>query len=211
MNAPKRRMLHRLQRLLPEGLIADAAWFSRMGYSTALRARYLEGGWLERLARGVFRRPLYRPGLGGAAPLIWQHVVVSLQAVMEHPVAVGGRTALELAGLAHYASRRGLREVHLYGDRPAPGWLGGLPIEANFVFHNARRLFPTSRSPMPPKLSRQSSVEGGPLRRHRSTRASTGTSSATAVGRLSSPHRNGRFWSSWTRFRRERPSIRPTC
>lgn len=134
-------MLNRLQRLLPEGLLADAPWFTRMGYSNALRARYLEGGWLERLARGVFRRPLHRPGLDGAAPLLWQHVVVSLQAVMEHPVAVGGRTALELAGLAHYASRRGLREVHLYGDRPAPGWLGRLPIETNFVFHNARRLF----------------------------------------------------------------------
>ena len=134
-------MLNRLQRLLPEGLLADAAWLSRMGYSSALRARYLEGGWLERVARGVFRRPLYRPGLNSAEALAWQHLVVSLQTVMEHPVAVGGRTALELSGLAHYASRRGLREVHLYGDRPVPGWLGRLPIETDFVFHNARRLF----------------------------------------------------------------------
>ena len=134
-------MLNRLQRLLPEGLLADAAWLTRMGYSRSLRARYRAGGWLEPVARGVFRRPPHRPGLDGAAPLRWQHVVVSLQTVMEHPMAVGGRTALELAGFAHYTSRSGLREVHLYSDESAPGWLGKLPIETNFVFHNARRLF----------------------------------------------------------------------
>ena len=156
MTTPRRQMLNRLHRLLPEGLLADAAWFTRMGYSNALRARYLGGGWLERVARGVFRRPLHRPGLNGAAPLLWQHVVVSLQTVMEHPMAVGGRTALEVSGLAHYASRRGLLEVHLYGDRAAPGWLGRLPIETNFVFHNARRLF--SKEPIADALEARKAV-----------------------------------------------------
>lgn len=140
MNIQKRSMLNRLQRLLPEGLLADAPWFNRMGYSGSLRARYLASGWLESVARGVYRRPAHRPGLEAAVPLRWQHVVVSLQTVMESPLAVGGRTALELAGLAHYTSS-GLREVHLYGDRPVPGWLRRLPIETDFVFHNARRLF----------------------------------------------------------------------
>ena len=134
-------MLNHLQRLLPEGLLADAAWFSRTGYSSSLRGRYVAGGWLEPVARGVFRRPPHRPGLEGTAPLRWQHVVVSLQMVMERPVTVGGRTALELAGFGHYVSSRGPREIHLYGDEPAPGWLGKLPIETTFVFHNARRLF----------------------------------------------------------------------
>ena len=30
-----------MQRSLPEGLLADAAWFTRMGYSSSLRSRYL--------------------------------------------------------------------------------------------------------------------------------------------------------------------------
>ena len=55
-------MLNRLHRLL-EGLVADAAWFSRMGYPSSLRSRYLASGWLQPVARGVFRRPLHKPGL----------------------------------------------------------------------------------------------------------------------------------------------------
>lgn len=53
---------------------------------------------------------------------------------------VGGRTALELHGFAHYMSSSGSREVHLYGDESVPGWLKKLPIETPFVFHNARKL-----------------------------------------------------------------------
>ena len=141
MSSQKRLLLNRLQRLLPEGLVADAAWLTRMGYPSSLRGRYVASGWLQPVARGVFRRPLHRPGLDRAVPLRWQHVVVSLQMVLERPIVVGGRTALELAGFAHYASGGGPREVHLYGDEPAPGWLAKLPIETVFVFHNGRKLF----------------------------------------------------------------------
>ena len=135
-------MLNRLHRLLPEGLVADAAWFTRMGYPSSLRSRYLAGGWLQPVTRGVFRRPLHKPGVdGAAAPLRWQHVVISLQMVLERPIVVGGRTALELDGFSHYLSSGGPREVHLYGDERAPGWIGKLPMETPFVFHNARKLF----------------------------------------------------------------------
>ena len=90
----------------------------------------------------MLRRPLRKLGLEDTtAPLRWQHVVISLQMVLERPVAVGERTALELNGFAHYMPSEGPREVHLYGDEPAPGWLGKLPIVAPFVFHNARKLF----------------------------------------------------------------------
>ena len=203
-------MLNRLQRLLPEGLLADAAWFTRMGYSGSLRARYLASGWLESVAWGVYRRPAHRPGLEATTPLRWQHVVVSLQAVMESPVAVGGRTALELAGLAHYTSS-GLREVHLYGDRPVPGWLGRLPIETDFVFHNARRLFRDEPVAHALQALRAVLQGGGTAAGNRSMGACNGSFSAMATGHSCSPPRNGRFWSCWTSFRRGRPSIRPTC
>ena len=135
-------MLNQLQRLLPEGLLADTAWLTRMGYTSSLRSRYVSSGWLQPVTRGVFRRPLHRPGIKHAeAPLRWQHVVISLQMVLGHPVAIGGRTALELEGFAHYVSSAEPAEIHLYGDDATPGWLGKLPIETSFVFHNARKLF----------------------------------------------------------------------
>ncbi len=141
-------MLNRLQRLLPEGMLADAAWLTAAGYSSSLRSRYVASGWLQSVARGVFQRPLHRPGFDeSTVPLSWQKVVISLQSLMECPVVVGGRTALEMSGFGHYASSSGPREIHLYGDEAAPGWLHKLPVENAFVFHNARKLFRTEAIP----------------------------------------------------------------
>ena len=133
MGTGRNKKLNHLQRLLPEGLVVEANWLERQGYSSALRNRYLANGWLERPARGVYRRP------GGK--LLWQHVVISLQTLLEVPVIVGGRTALELHGFSHYVSRANAREIHLYGDYPLPGWVGKLDLGVEFVFHNAKRLF----------------------------------------------------------------------
>ena len=127
--------LNRLQRLLPDGLLGDARWLSEQGYSTQLRSRYLAAGWLERVGRGVYKRP-------SAMPVHWQQVVASLQMVLGRGVAVGGRSALELHGYEHYLSPRGPRRVHLYGDAPPPGWLRDID-GPQFVHHNVRRLFPS--------------------------------------------------------------------
>jgi Transcriptional regulator, AbiEi antitoxin, Type IV TA system/Transcriptional regulator, AbiEi antitoxin N-terminal domain len=137
----KQYKLNRLQRSLPEGLIADAAWLEKNGYSRALRNKYVGRGWLDQVARSVYRRPA--PALQGAArqeSLRWQSVVVSLQTLLGRPYTVGGRTALELQGLAHYLPV-GHHEIHLYGTRKPPGWIFSLKLDARFVFHNSDRLF----------------------------------------------------------------------
>src|SRR5580704_8628100 len=128
--------LNSLQRSLPEGLIVDAAWLERHGYSRALRKKYVTRGWLDQVVRGVYRRPA--PKLQES--LRWQAVVISLQTLLGRPYTVGGRTALELQGFAHYLSGRH-REIHLYGVGKPPGWLSKLHLEDQFVFHNAERLF----------------------------------------------------------------------
>jgi hypothetical protein len=128
--------LNSLQRSLPEGLIVDAAWLEMHGYSRALRKKYVTRGWLDQVVRGVYRRPA--PKLQES--LRWQAVVISLQTLLGHPYTVGGRTALELQGFAHYLSGRH-REIHLYGTGKPPGWLSKLHLEDQFVLHNADRLF----------------------------------------------------------------------
>lgn len=137
MDVQRAAKLNRLQWLMPEGLVVDAAWLEARGYSRGLRSLYLTSGWLEQPTRGSYRRP------GGK--LLWQHVVVSLQGLLQHPVVVGGRTALELHGFSHYASWNGPREIHLYGDRPLPGWVLKLALDQRLVFHNVKRLFRTHR------------------------------------------------------------------
>ena len=146
--------LNRLQRLLPDGLLADARWLTERGYPSPLRARYLAGGWLERVGRGVFRRPAPRP-------VHWQQAVASLQILHGRNVTVGGRTALELEGYAHYLSRHGPREIHLYGDEKPPTWLGALAGAPGFVAHNARRLFRSGSAAEAMTTFRTSLDQGG--------------------------------------------------
>jgi hypothetical protein len=67
--------------------------------------------------------------------------VISLQSLLETPVIVGGRTALELHGFSHYLSAEGMREVYLYGDNPLPGWVNKLDFNLSFVSRNAKKLF----------------------------------------------------------------------
>lgn len=128
----KERKLNQLEQALPEGLLVDAAWLQKHGYSTSLRSQYVSAGWLEQPVRRVYRRP--RGSLG------WQQVVISLQTLLEYPLVVGGRTALELQGFAHYLTHD-TAAVHLYGRKPPPKWLYKLPLDVRFVFHNDRKLF----------------------------------------------------------------------
>jgi hypothetical protein len=129
--------LNWLQLHLPEGLLVDAAWLQRHGYSSALRVKYTSHGWLEQVTRGVYRRP----SADKSEALRWQYAVISLQMLLDSSFAVGGRTALELHGFAHYLSAK-TREVHLYGTEKPPGWASKLKLDARLVFHRAERLFP---------------------------------------------------------------------
>lgn len=118
-------------------MVADAAWLERHGYSSALRSQYVRAGWLNSPARRVYRR--------GRGTLTWQQVVLSLQQLKCLSLTVGGRTALERQGYAHYLSANE-REVHLYGPVRPPSWLTSLPLEVTFHWHNSQRLFPNHDS-----------------------------------------------------------------
>lgn len=133
MTMPIKGKLNRLEKILPEGLLVDAGWLEREGYSRALRSQYVSAGWLEQPARGVFRRSRGTVG--------WEQVVISLQTLLGQPVSVGGRSALELQGYAHYLSHA-QKAVHLYSDGKLPSWLHKLPLEQHFITHNRLRLFP---------------------------------------------------------------------
>ena len=142
MSIQNQEKLNRLQRSLPEGLVADAAWLEKNGYSGALRKKYVVHGWLDRVARGVYRRPAPELASKAEKGVPWESVVISLQTLLKAHFAVGGRTALDLQGFAHYLSAAPQREVHLYGMDRRPGWVLKLNLESRFVFHNAKRLFP---------------------------------------------------------------------
>lgn len=113
--------------------MVNGAWLEAKGFASNLRAYYVKNGWLQQPTRGVYRRTRGAPS--------WQQVVISLQTILAYsPLLVGGRTALELQGYAHYLSQT-VREVHLYGPKAPPGWVHKLGLEQRFVYHNDRTLF----------------------------------------------------------------------
>lgn len=132
MLRPTQRPLNRLERELPEGILVDTAWLKKHGYSRQLLSHYVGAGWLEQPTRVVYRRP--------RGALTWQQVVVSLQTFLDCPLAVGGRTALELHGYAHYLSHKE-QHIHLYGPKPPARWLNRLQLDLQFTYHSDRRLF----------------------------------------------------------------------
>lgn len=122
--------LGRLQTELRPGLLATASWLGERGYYRQLLDHYVSAGWLESPARGVYRRP--GPGLK------WQQVASSLQNVLELPVHVGGLSALEIEGYAHFLPLSESRTVHLYSRVSLPSWLRKLPLADRLVVHKSR-------------------------------------------------------------------------
>ncbi|WP_375207863.1 type IV toxin-antitoxin system AbiEi family antitoxin domain-containing protein [Hyphococcus sp.] len=114
---------------LPPGYVADAAWLTARGIDRKSILQYEQRGWLEKLARGVYRRPDTNRDVSAADD--WRRLVLSLQRVMGYEVHVGGRTALSLHGFEHYL-RLGAEapRVYLYGD--VPSWLARLPNADRF-------------------------------------------------------------------------------
>jgi hypothetical protein len=132
MTTRKGGKLNQLERLLPEGLLVDAAWLERQGYSRALRHQYVSSGWLVQPVRGVYHRHRTISS--------WEQIVISLQTLLQYPVSVGGRSALELQGYAHYLpTSPDVRTIHLYIDKKLPGWLTKFSANAEFISHNRSR------------------------------------------------------------------------
>ena len=122
---------------VPPGFMVDSAWLRAQGSDPKSIHHYVDHGWLERVVRGVYRRPLPE-GARTGADTAWQAALVSLQWIMNHPVHLGGESALALAGLTHYLPLGDTSSAHVYGE--VPTWLRRLPAGAQFVVHS-RTLF----------------------------------------------------------------------
>ena len=118
--------------LVPEGFVVTRASLLKRGVKAHSLDNLLKSKQIIALQPGVYRRPY-------AGPLSWQTVVCSLNH-MGSDLVVGGMTALENQGLAHYLSLANDRPIHLYGCDPMPSWLNQLGLPETFVHHRLTRL-----------------------------------------------------------------------
>ena len=136
-NQKRKQRLKPLLDAVPPGFMVDAAWLKNQGIDPKSIHNYVAHGWLERVVWGVYRRPLPIKAQRHAA-LSWEIPLLSLQWIMNCEVYLGGQSALDHAGYAHYLRLGGMHRVHFYGH--VPSWVKRLPIQTEIVVHR-RDLF----------------------------------------------------------------------
>ncbi len=123
---------------VPPGFVVDTPWLKARGIDSKSIHDYVARGWLERIARGVYRRPLPVGAQSAGREESWAILLLSLQRLMNYSVHLGADSALDIAGHVHYLSLGGRRRVQFYGD--VPSWLRRLSMPAEIVVRR-RTLF----------------------------------------------------------------------
>ncbi|MFW8603309.1 type IV toxin-antitoxin system AbiEi family antitoxin domain-containing protein [Rhizobium beringeri] len=134
MNGQREDSLKRLLDQVPQGFLIDSAWLNSNGISRQSAHQYTQNGWLESLGRGLFRRP-FSADIRPDVLKDWKIPVLSMQWLMGHRVHVGGKSALQLAGVTHYLSFGGNDQLYLYGKLPT--WFERLDLNARLCLRPA--------------------------------------------------------------------------
>ena len=130
MNHLRTQRLKPLLDTVPPGFVVDTPWLRARDIDPKSIHDYVARGWLERLVRGVYRRPTPQGAPGGDRDF-WAILLLSMQRLMNYAVHLGGETALDMAGHAHYLNLGGAPRVHFYGD--VPSWLKRLATPTEIV------------------------------------------------------------------------------
>jgi hypothetical protein len=138
MSEENRPSLKRLLADFPPGSLLPTRWLTANGYADNLLPRYVAGGWLASAGRGVYRRTGAEPG--------WDDAVHALQHLLGLPLHVGGLSALDFGGFAHYL-RPGPKPIRLYGPSKPPRWVAEAVPGYPLCWHSARLFdFPADAS-----------------------------------------------------------------
>jgi len=122
-----------LDKLLPYNLIATRQWLASKGMTRHAIDNSLKSGKLKSLAVGVYSRLESR--------LSWQSIACSLQSMADDTICVGGLTALNQQGFAHYLSTAPANTVHLYSEERSPSWLKKIDSNTGFIWHGTKTLW----------------------------------------------------------------------
>jgi hypothetical protein len=120
--------------MIPEGVIVTRQELLKNRLSRHAIDNLVKSGQLQSRAQGVYTKP--------GSSLTWEGVVYSLQNMFSDFV-VGGLTAMEVQGFAHYLPFAERKTVHLYSNRPLPKWLKAVMPDVNFIRHGQKELFDT--------------------------------------------------------------------
>lgn len=115
MGMNKSDKLKRLMQVWPMHTVATAGWLKEYGITYGNLNKYVSSGWAAKLGSGAFVRP--------HDSITWEGAVFGLQKQHPDTFYVGGRTALELSGAAHFIPL-GQEKLFIFTSRrgPLPTW-----------------------------------------------------------------------------------------
>ena len=102
--------------LVPQNSVLFSSWLSSRGIDRKEQSQYVRSGWLERLARGVYKIEGNTPSLYGT--------VASYNAQLGKSCHVGASSALDLRGYSHYVAM-GKSAAYLFSSKEQrlPPWM----------------------------------------------------------------------------------------
>ncbi|MEE9445739.1 MAG: type IV toxin-antitoxin system AbiEi family antitoxin domain-containing protein [Cocleimonas sp.] len=122
-----------LDQLLPHGMIATKKLLLSQGMALHTIDNALKSKKIQALTSGVYARV--------GIPVSWWDIVYSLQQTSEQSIYVGGLTAIELQGFAHYLPLSTDYTVHLYSQNKPPAWLWKVDCGTIFKWHGTKSLW----------------------------------------------------------------------
>lgn len=103
----KKTKINKLIQAFPKGLVLLSPWLVSEGYSYELQQRYRTSGWLKFIGKGAM--------LKTGDSLVLSGAITALQTQAGLNIHVGGRSALEQLGVAHYLQVNS-QETTLFAD-----------------------------------------------------------------------------------------------
>lgn len=134
MSTKTKTKINRLINQWTIGAPSATSYLSASGFGRDLLVKYKKSGWLEPFGRGAYIR--------FGDKVNWLGALYTLQTQLKLSVHVGGKTALERKGYAHYLPAKQNR-IFLYGPRGLilPAWFKGDRFDVQFVVTRTN-LFP---------------------------------------------------------------------
>lgn len=116
MTSEKGSKINRLLRIWPHGTVAVLRWMEQQGVYQQLVHTYEKSTWIQRIGQGAYVR------VGNT--IHWTGALYAIQMQMGLPIHVGGKTALEMQGYAHYLPFGKGAAVSLFGTPGTrlPAW-----------------------------------------------------------------------------------------
>ena len=116
MAGASKSKLNLLLRSWPAGTVAVLPWLEKQGIYQQLAYEYERAGWLHRIGRGAYTR--------AGDQVDWTGAVHAIQSQVGLRIHVGGKSALELKGLGHFAAAGSGDYLYLFGGpgQKIPSW-----------------------------------------------------------------------------------------